>query len=87
MKKAYTAPGIFYEDFSLTTNIAAECTEKTNLAKFTCGYEYTPDLYVFANGIENCDIFDNVQETEDGDYIYNGICYHVPYNDYVLFNS
>ncbi len=86
MKKVYTAPDVFYEDFSITTNIASACEVETNSAKWVCGYEYDPTLTIFTSSIANC--------TEDGgvvgegsDASWNGLCYHVPFDDYNLFNS
>ncbi|MBR6534270.1 MAG: hypothetical protein IKT65_01720 [Clostridia bacterium] len=86
MKKTYTAPDVFYEDFSITTNIASACEEKTNAAKWECGYEYLPGLNIFASNIPGCHITNGVLE-QDGDAIWDSLCYHVPIDDYNLFNS
>lgn len=84
MKKVYTTPSVFYEDFSLTTNIAAACAIQTNAAKFTCGYEYAPDLIIFTSGILQCQ--QSGYEIEDNG-AWDGICYHNPSDNYQLFNS
>lgn len=85
MKKAYTKPFVMFHDFSLTTSIAGDCEEKTNLpSNNSCGMDFSGAV-VFMQGMEGCtDIkVDNV----GGDGDFNGICYHVPSGDKNLFNS
>ena len=84
MKKVYTAPDVFYEDFSITTNIASACEEKTNAAKWECGYELYPGFNIFTSSIANCTAGFDV-EGEGSDASWNGLCYHVPVDDYNLF--
>lgn len=85
MKKFYTKPEIMFESFTLSTNIAGDCEEKTHLpSNNTCGLDFS-GLVVFLEGMNGCkDIqVDNV----GGDGDYNGLCYHVPAGDKNLFNS
>lgn len=70
MKLAYEAPEIIYEDFSLSTSIAAGCEFKTQLqAEGVCGYMMEGDV-VFAADISGC----KYTPAEDEDTI----CYHNP---------
>ena len=70
MKLAYEAPEIIYEDFSLSTSIAAGCEFKTQLqAENVCGYMMEGDV-VFAADISGC----KYTPAEDEDTI----CYHNP---------
>ena len=81
-KKPYQKPEIVYEDFSLTTNIAAGCEAKTNLpSNNTCGMLIS-GLYVFMEGMNGCSDW---EVEENGNY--NGICYHTPTDQNNLFNS
>ena len=83
-KKPYQKPEIVYEDFSLSTNIAAGCeTIITNATKDACAYQTN-----YAGKITNiftADIPAVCTTTEvDGN---NGLCYHVPLENNDLFNS
>lgn len=87
MKKTYTKPEIFFESFTLSTNIAADCEEIFSLmAQDICGIPNE-------NGIPNKDIFNlTVVGTQCdvhgyGNEQYNGLCYHVPTEAHNLFNS
>lgn len=81
MKKEYSKPVVVFENFSLSTSIAANCEFKTNLlnAEEQCGYPIRGSV-VFMTGIAGCKRIE-----DDGDY--NGVCYHVPHVDFNLFNS
>ena len=84
MKKTYTKPEIMFEDFTLTSNIAASCAVKTYTpSSGECAYivndEFLGDIYFFTNDVSAC-------TTTEADEDYNGICYHAPY-DANLFNS
>lgn len=82
MKKNYQKPDIVFEDFSLSTNIAAGCEQKTNLpSSDECGV-YMGGYYVFATGMTGCESWP-VDLNKD----FNGVCYHVPYEDKNLFAS
>lgn len=88
MKKMYSKPEIFFENFSLSTNIAGNCNHPfRGFAQFVCGI---PD----SNGL-GMNIFDpNAAGSTcaipgDGmDDTYDGFCYHISTNaEGTLFNS
>jgi len=84
MKKVYSKPEIVFENFSLSTNIAGDCEEKTNLLSSNiCGMDFS-GLNVFLEGITGCSDIKIGNVGGDGEF--NGICYHVPYGEN-LFNS
>lgn len=86
MKKVYSAPQILFESFVMSTNIAGDCEEKTNLpSNTTCGVEFSDGSSVFMVGMTGCETFK--VEASNGDGEWNGLCYHVPNNEYNLFNS
>ena len=79
MKKIYKAPEILFEDFTMSTSIAAGCdTIVNNASENVCGYP-TRNGTVFIAGITGC-----AYAQPDG---YDGICYHVPTESSDLFNS
>ena len=84
MKKTYEKPMIIFEDFSLSTSIAAGCeviNKNPSLAD-SCGYipndRWTGEP-IFTTTISGCG------STQSGDF--DGLCYHVPTEDNNLFNS
>ena len=82
MKKAYKKPEIVFENFSLSTSIAAGCENPTNLpSKNQCGLDFS-GLMVFMNGMTGCE---DIQIAEGDDF--DGICYHVPTEQNNLFTS
>lgn len=82
MKKTYQKPEIIFEDFSLSTNIAAGCEKQTNMPSVNqCGI-YFGGYYVFAEGMTGCETW---PITLDEDY--NGLCYHTPTEGNNLFTS
>ena len=73
-----------FEDFTLSTNIAAGCEVRVeNPNSGTCGYEFGRDQYLFQEGVSGCTHL--VALNPDGSY--NGMCYHVPIENNNLFNS
>jgi hypothetical protein len=84
MKKTYKKPEIIFEDFSLSTSIAAGCEKKSGFSMDVCAY-YDPMLGfdVFISGVATC-----VMTPPDaaGD-VYNGLCYHVPSESNNVFQS
>ena len=87
MKKAYSKPEILFEDFTLTTNIAAGC-ERTdvNATLNACGIDFG-DFIVFMEGMNGCrDMKIKPEEGFGGDGAFAGICYQVPAGTN-LFNS
>ena len=87
MKKKYEKPEIYFENFSICTNIAAGC-EHTNVTATEdvhgCGYRLgrLDSEVVFTSSI-GC----NRHELVDGEGGYQGICYHVPSESNNLFTS
>ena len=89
MKKAYTKPEIIFEDFTLSTNIAAGCEIIVNYARYECQYEVgrgSNKKNVFADA-DGCEYSQGVVYEADGTPSYNGICYHVPIESNNLFMS
>lgn len=82
MKKIYEKPVIMFEDFTLSANIAAGCEVKAGSpSEGTCGIPTSdPDTTYFSAGIANCNSY-----TPDG--MYDGACYHTPFETNNLFNS
>ena len=80
MKKKYSKPEIVFENFAMSTSIAAGCDIDHGLhVKDACGYEFGRDGVIFTDEQYGCQY-----EKPDG---FNGICYHNPTEDSVLFNS
>ncbi len=78
MKKTYSKPDIVFEDFSLTTSIAAGCAIQTGTPSANmCSMDFG-GMNLFLSGIAAC-----TDPIEDG--IYH--CYHVPIEENQLFNS
>lgn len=76
MKKAYSKPDIFYEDFALSTNIAAGCGVKVQ--HYTDGYGFPYEgLYIFTSVCT-----DPVEGDPEG-----GVCYQNPTDTTSVFNS
>lgn len=79
MKKTYSKPEILFEDFSLSTSIAAGCEYTNGLhAQGDCGYE-TRDGIVFVIGVSGCKY--TQPDTNDS------LCYHVPNEYNNIFSS
>lgn len=82
MKKVYSKPDIFFEDFSLTTNIAAGCEEKPFDFSERCGVKWSKGQILFDDSFENC-----TKDIINGASDYNQLCYHNPYDHYNVFYS
>ena len=83
MKKEYTKPQIMFEDFTLSTNIAAGCEHQNVLptnGTQGCGMAYG-NLVIFVD-TNACDLSVG---RDDGEY--GGICYHVPADQGNVFTS
>lgn len=76
-KRKYSKPGILFEDFSLSTNIAAGCEWEANEDGGVNYHRYT----IFVEGVTGCK-----KVVVEGDPYYDGLCYHNPM-DYNVFNS
>lgn len=85
MKRNYAKPEIMFEDFSLNTHIAANCEFLTsNPSVNACAYITDRGLAIFVEGVTGC-----VTKPANGSYTSgnNTICYHVPSEDFNVFNS
>lgn len=82
MKKVYEKPEIVFENFSLSTNIAADCEVRANTqSNFdSCGVAFSGDVIFISkeSGCSTCISFDDE---------YGGMCYHVPSEENNIFNS
>jgi hypothetical protein len=87
MKKAYSKPDIVFEDFSLSTNIAAGCEEKPFGHSDQCGVKWGKKI-IFTLTMTNCGtkIVEGQESGADADE-YNKLCYHNPYESYNVFYS
>ena len=81
MKKHYEAPEILFEDFSLSTSIAAGCDKIINPVLYECGVNYPGVGVIFVTGASGC-----VEKVDDG-FTNDGYCYHVPEESRNMFNS
>lgn len=88
MKKTYSKPDIFFEDFSLSTNIAAGCEEKPFNLTDDCGVKWGKKI-IFTENMTGCtskvvqgSVTDNMVDKEN-----NGLCYHNPSDNYNVFMS
>ena len=84
MKKMYSKPVIMFESFTLSTNIAGDCSEPfvNNASKGSCGVLTSSGAAIFVDRTTGCSIPDS-----DKDDMYDGLCYHVPTEYNALFNS
>ncbi len=85
MKKTYSKPEIYFEDFSLCTSIATNCEIKIdNQSEGTCGYAYEggygETMFTVMAGTQVC----NLPVDDDKE---NGFCYHIPVQSNNIFNS
>lgn len=90
MKKAYNKPDIYFDNFAMCTDIAGTCTYITNTpTRGGCGLEFTDTITIFVEGVNACTFKAPFTGNSPGviDGQYNGICYHVPAGDRVLFGS
>jgi hypothetical protein len=82
MKKQYSAPDIFFEEFSLSTSIAAGCEEKPFNQTSDCGVQGPKGQTLFSTEINGCK-----KKVISGSAEANGLCYHNPYDNYNVFFS
>ena len=83
MRKAYSKPEIFFEDFSLTTNITAGCEYIANATENKCGYSVANSGIVVCADTAYCTYTQGVTD----DKSYNGVCYNNPSDSNNLFSS
>ncbi len=82
MKKPYMKPGISYESFELSENIAAGCgNTSANSTQGSCGVVIAGRV-VFISGVVAC----TTTPANNGEE-YFGICYYVPSSDSNVFES
>lgn len=79
MKRIYTKPDVIFESFSMTQSIAS-CNVEANFQKGQCGVRMTENVILF-----NDQVFDCTFQMQDGEY--DGLCYHVPFENYIVFGS
>lgn len=80
MKREYKKPIVVFENFCMSTNIAAGCEFKNDLkGQGECGYPTRTGDVVFVLGITGCTY---TQEDTNGN-----LCYHVPTENTNIFNS
>ncbi|MBQ3215765.1 MAG: hypothetical protein IJB11_06585 [Oscillospiraceae bacterium] len=84
MNKTYTKPDIMFEDFSLTSSIASNCAIKTSTSHQWSCHVQIGIMKVFTSQVIGCKQ-DGCTIIDSGEF--NGLCYHVPYNDRNLFMS
>lgn len=80
MKREYTRPDIYFDSFSMTSSIANTCEVQATYAENICGVRMTESVTLFVSGITDCTF-----EVQDGEY--DTLCYHVPADNYNVFNS
>ena len=82
MKREYSPPEIIFDSFTLTENIAANCTRNiTNQYSGSCGLIFGTKI-LFTYEAAGCK-----HKVADGSPMANGVCYHIPSGDNRLFNS
>ena len=81
MKKQYKKPLVLFDNFSLSTNIAAGCGVSTNFGVDQCGYQFTVGIVIFTQANNGCE-----KKISPGEN-YNGICYHNPSDTNNLYSS
>ena len=79
MKKTYSKPDIVFEDFSLSTNIAAGCDYVPTNQSEGCGVQWGHN-WIFTSEL-SCST-----PITEGDPDYNGICYHNPTDNNVFYS-
>ena len=77
MKKNYNKPQIFYENFGISSSIAA-CATGVAATEDTCGYTVAGRTLFTANNT-GCEYV-----TQDGEF---GVCFYIPSSETNLFAS
>lgn len=88
MKKVYSKPEIQFEDFTMSTSIAAGCEKIVgNPSQGTCGIIGSGGYTIFNSSVGGGCVFTPEDTGNGAEDVYDGACYHVP-NDYSnFFNS
>ena len=81
MRKLYSKPEVVFENFLISTNIAAGCVYKTNLqTEGNCGYDDDRgNGVIFTLDVTGCK-YHNVEDSDS-------LCYHNPSDYGAIFNS
>lgn len=86
MKKHYEKPGILFENFQMSTNIAGTCESIVdNPSKGSCAVLGTGNIAIFDAAVSAC-VY-RPQDMGGAEDIWDGFCYHVPTEYSNLFNS
>lgn len=81
MKKAYVKPELYFENFELSTSIAAGCEQLiNNSTRGSCALILANGRNVFLDTVADC-------TTKQADGVNGYACYHVPVTTNNLFNS
>ncbi len=80
MKKTYSKPEILFEDFSLSTNIAAGCEFDVTHDQGSCGIKFGLDVLFNRDMSGVCNEY-----PENG--MHDGYCYHNPTETNNMFSS
>ena len=84
MNKTYTKPDIMFEDFSLSTSIADNCSVKMGtFHQWSCHVQFGT-MKVFTSEVIGCRQPGCIV-VDSGEF--NGLCYHVPTNNKNIFIS
>lgn len=87
MKKKYSAPGIFFESFSLSAAVTTNCDNVIDTISLNmCGVD-TGVQYIFFDTMNSCKTNPGAFPLGKEDDGFNGLCYHVPTEGNRLFNS
>lgn len=88
MKKAYSKPDIFFEDFSLNTNIAAGCEKTPSDHTDECGVRWG-HIIIFTSSLTACENNPVVEGSTVGNMVKDndGLCYHNPSENFNVFFS
>ena len=89
MKKTYSKPDIFFEDFSLNTNIAAGCEKRPFNQGDGCGVLWG-NIVIFTGTMNDCENNPVVEGSTKGNIVdknNNGLCYHNPSQDFNVLYS
>ena len=78
MKKTYNRPEIVFENFNISSSIAA-CAKEADSTRDSCGYAYIAGRTLFVEENTGCSVV-----ALDGS---NGICFYIPTADTSLFAS
>ena len=81
MKKTYSKPDILFDNFTMTTSIAA-CEVEATFSRGVCGVEMTNSMTIFTDAVNGCN-----WKVEDADASFDFLCYHVPSDNNNVFGS